>query len=383
MFKKSKYWIIDTTLRDGEQAAGVVFSLDEKIAIAKILAKMHVPEIEVGIPVMSEEERHHIRTINQLHLSPRITTWCRAKYEDIDMATNTGVDSVHISFPASDVLQGVFNMVGDRIVRALIEYVKYATRLFKHVSVGFQDVARSDMTFIQLLSETAFNHGAYRVRLADSVGLMNPAQVFEMFQSLTSLHSGKIFEFHGHNDLGMATANSVSALQAGAKAVSVTINGLGERSGNAPLAEVVMAIKYSLKEKSAINEKYFMKASKLVEIASAQDIAVDKPIVGAKAFAHESGIHTRAMLMDPRSYEPFSPEVVGRKREEFIVGKHAGTAALKSMIAKKFNEPDIEISKDCIDAIKRVAYFKKRSLTEDEVLEIYEKIHNQKGRVLV
>lgn len=373
MFNKPKYWIIDTTLRDGEQSAGVVFSLDEKMAIAKMLSDMKVPEIEVGIPIMGEEEVHHIRTIQNLGLKSRVTTWCRAKFDDIDLASQTNVESVHISFPASEVLQCVFDMVGEKIVKAMIEYVKYATKLFKYVSVGLQDVARSDMKFIKLVSETAFKVGAHRVRLADSVGLMNPAQTFEMFRVLTSELPKSHFEFHGHNDLGMATANSIAALQAGAQAVSVTVNGLGERCGNASLAEVVMAIKYSMKEKCPIQEKMFMPISKLVEQASNQSIALDKPIVGAKAFMHEAGIHTKAMITDPRSYEPFKPEVLGRKREEFVVGKHSGSAGIKRSLLKDNVDRDCTISDECLANVRSYATVKKRCLTGQEVLDIYQK----------
>ncbi|MBU1044041.1 MAG: hypothetical protein KJ915_06545 [Candidatus Omnitrophica bacterium] len=377
MLKTAKYWLIDTTLRDGEQSAGIVFSLEEKIAIATMLSEMQVPELEVGIPIMGEEEIRHIRTIQNLGLKSRITTWCRAKFEDINRACETNVESVHISFPGSEVLQKVFNMQDGQVVQAIIDHVKYATKLFNYVSIGLQDVARADMQFINLVVETAFRYGAHRIRLADSVGLMNPAQVFALFSSLTAAFPYKCFEFHGHNDLGMATANSIAALQAGAKAVSVTVNGLGERCGNAVLAEVVMAIKHSLKEECAIQEKYFMKSSRLVERASGQSIPWDKPIVGAKAFMHESGIHTKAMLKDHRSYEPFEPKDVGRRREEFLIGKHLGAAGLKNILSKHKNIKDCVVSKQCLEEIKNTVTSKKRSLTKQEAVAIYEKlIHN-------
>ena len=377
MLQIGKYWIIDTTLRDGEQSANIVFSLDEKIAIATMLSDMQVPELEVGIPIMGEEEIRHIRTIQSLGLKSRITTWCRAKFEDIHKACDTNVESVHISFPASVVLQNVFNMQAEQVIDLVIEYVKYASKLFNYVSIGLQDVARADWKFIKLIVQTAFNYGAHRIRLADSIGLMNPAQVFAMFSTLTTEFPYKCFEFHGHNDLGMATANSVAALQAGAKAVSVTVNGLGERCGNAVLAEVVMAIKYSLKEECAIKEEYFMKSSRLVERASAQSIPWDKPIVGSKAFMHESGIHTKAMLKDHRSYEPFEPQIVGRKREEFVIGKHLGTAGLKNVLSKYKNIKQCIISKECLEEIKSTITRKKRSLTKQEAVDIYERlVHN-------
>lgn len=368
---KNEYYIIDTTLRDGEQSAGVVFTLEEKMKIAQMLSDMGITEIEVGIPAMGQKEIEDIKLINEMGLKARVTTWCRAKKEDIDAAVMTGVKSIHISFPASDILQFVFDLMGEQLIHKIVNCVSSACETFEYVSVGFQDVARSNPKFLKLCVKAAYKSGAHRIRLADSVGLMNPAQTSNIVNYMIDSMKKDNIEFHAHNDLGMATANAVAALQAGAKSVSVTINGIGERSGNAALEEVVMAIKYSLKWDSPYNTKLLIPLSEMVSEFSKKKISDNKPIVGSNVFKHESGIHTRALMKDDTSYQPFPLEVLGIEREPFVIGRHAGSANIEDF----FKNHNMTISKittrKLLEMIKNLSYKLKRCLSSQEVMYLY------------
>jgi homocitrate synthase NifV len=372
--KYRSYFIVDTTLRDGEQAPGVVFSLEEKMQIAQMLDDIGIPEIEIGIPAMGEQEIDDIRTIAQMGLNARLITWCRAKISDIDAAMQTGLKRVHISFPASDILQMVFNLMGHHLVHSITNCVTYAHKHFDYVSVGFQDVARSDLSFLRLCKKTAMRSGADRIRLADTVGLMHPARTYNMVHSLIDSAKNDTIEFHAHNDLGLATANALVALQAGAKCVSVTVNGLGERCGNAALEEVVMALKYSLKWECPLKTDLLVQLSEYVAGSSGNRLSGNKPVVGSNAFRHESGIHTRALMKDRKSYEPYPIESLGRQRDSYVMGRHSGMASIKDFLIKNNLSTDKAVLSPLLKKIKGLSYRLKRCLTNDEVLFLYQSL---------
>lgn len=220
-------WIVDTTLRDGEQAPGVVFSREEKEEIVTLLCRAGVPEIEVGTPAMGEEEREDIKSIVALKLPVRLTSWCRALYEDLEQARECQTHGVHLSFPLSPILMSIFHMSEQRVLTCLTELVRHARRYFDFVSAGAQDVTRADLSFLSSFCEQAYESGVDRIRLSDTVGVYNPLQTIRLITHLREQGVSGMLEFHGHNDLGMATANSIAALSAGAESVSVTVNGLG------------------------------------------------------------------------------------------------------------------------------------------------------------
>lgn len=362
-------YIIDTTLRDGEQAPGVSFTLPEKIEIARLLAAAGVEELEIGTPAMGEDERECLRALLGLGLPARLTLWCRAKREDIDLARECGGDSVHISFPVSPILLAAFNMSEPLIMSMLEQIVGYAKKYFTRVSVGAQDVGRCDPRSLRFFCETAYACGAYRVRLADSVGVMTPEDVTLLVRSITASERKGELEFHAHNDLGLATANALAALSAGAESVSVTVNGLGERAGNAALEEVVMAMKIGKKTPLAVDASKLAGLSKLVEGCSKRPVPVAKPVVGSSVFLHESGIHTRALSRDKRSYEPFPPEMVGRERSGFVIGKHSGMASIEMAMGAAGSRLTREQKEKILSQVRRKAEKEKRGLEYSDLAE--------------
>lgn len=367
-----KPWIIDTTLRDGEQAPGVVFSPREKKRIAQLLAETGVDEIEVGYPAISQAERDVIREIAAMNLPVRLTAWARASMADIELAASCGTEAVHISFPASQLYLELMHKEEGWIQEQLDTLLSKARELFDFVSVGGQDATRSDISFLRRFMLDAEAAGAERFRIADTVGIATPVSVMSLGAALREC-SPLPLEFHAHNDLGMATANAFTALGAGFEAVSVSVTGLGERAGNAALEELAMALAMSGGFESRLDTTTLSRLCDAVASASGRAIQEQKPVVGRSAFQHESGIHCAALLQDPLSYQPFLPSQVGRNDFEMVIGKHSGTAA----VIAHFNRRGVSVSKEeareLLDTIRSHSDRLKRALRAEEIDAIREK----------
>jgi len=367
---KTDFKIIDTTLRDGLQAPGVVMHLNEKLHIASLLDKIGIRELEIGTPAIGALEIRDMKSITGSGFGFKTISWCRATKIDIDKAIQASTNGVNISFPISDI--HLLAMGKDRkwIFQTLCDLTKYAKENFEYFTIGLQDASRSDFGFLNEVIDMAIKSGTTRIRYADTVGVMNPLQVANVFKKLCKLFPIANFEFHGHNDLGMATANTLMAMLSGANSASVTVNGLGERAGNAALEELVIAIMLSTNKKLYLDTTCLGELSHYVSKVSGVTIPVNKPITGFKSLCHESGIHTNLMLKNRNTYQIIEAVTIGCQEKQFVFGKHTGKAALMDFIIKKKITVPVSEIPEILNKLKDNSYRLKRELTEDEVLAL-------------
>ena len=367
----------DTTLRDGEQTAGVVFTNQEKITIAKMLDEVGVAQIEAGIPVMGGDEADVITEIAHMGLKASVLGWNRAVVEDIKTSIDCGVDAVAISLATSDIHINT-KLKKDRqwVIDSIRESVAYAKSEGVYVSVNAEDASRTELGFLLEYAKAAKEEGADRIRFCDTIGVMEPFRCYSIVKHLIE-ETGLEVEMHTHNDFGMAVANAIAGIHAGANWVNVTIGGLGERAGNAALEEVVMALKYLEQVDLDFDTKRFHEITDYVMRAAGRTIPAWKPIVGSNMFAHESGIHADGVIKNPKTYEVFSPEEVGLERQ-IVVGKHSGSKTIEL----KLKEFGYAISKEdaaaILPSVRAKSVLLNRSLFDKELVALYHDFMNGK-----
>lgn len=368
--KGRKIYIVDTTLRDGEQTAGVVFANDEKVAIASMLSELGVDQLEVGIPTMGGDEKAAIKEIVKRNLKSSIMAWNRAVISDVQESIDCGVDAVAISISVSDIhIQNKLKTSREWVIENMVKTVEYAKSNGLYVSVNGEDASRADREFLVKFMKTAKEAGANRFRYCDTVGVKGPFQIEEDIKYLHE-NTDLDIEMHTHNDFGMATANAIAGVRGGANHVGVTVNGLGERAGNAALEEVAMALKYVYGLEVDMDTTMFRDISEYVSRASGRELPIWKAIVGTNMFAHESGIHADGAIKNPKNYEAFDPSVVGLERQ-IVIGKHSGRAA----IVNKFREYNINLTDEeangILKMVRGASVRLKRPLFDKELVGIY------------
>lgn len=376
--KEKEIKIVDTTLRDGEQTAGVAFANHEKVTIAQTLSDMGIDQLEVGIPTMGGDEKATIKAICKRNLNSSIMAWNRAVITDIEQSIDCGVDAVAISLSVSDIhIEHKLKKSRQWVLDNMYNAVTYAKKNGLYISVNGEDASRADTDFLIEFINLAKEAGADRFRYCDTVGVMEP---FTIRETIEKIHKATNFdiEMHTHNDFGMATANAIAGIVGGANHIGVTVNGLGERAGNAALEEVIMALKFVYGYETDIDTTKFREISKYVSQASGRQLPDWKAIVGINMFRHESGIHADGAMKNPKNYEAFDPSEVGLERQ-IVIGKHSGKAA----IVNKFEEYAINLSQEeaeaMLELVRQTSVRMKRNLFDKELVAIYKDLKNNRS----
>ncbi|MEM2937213.1 MAG: 2-isopropylmalate synthase [Candidatus Bathyarchaeia archaeon] len=345
--------IFDTTLRDGEQTPGVSLSIDEKLEIARQLDMLGVDVIEAGSPMSSEGEKEAVKEIAKAGLKAEICGLARTTREDIDAAIQCDVDSVHTFISASDIqIKHALNLTREQVLKSAIDSIEYIKDHGLICEFSPMDATRADMEFLKEMCKAAEEAGADRINIPDTVGVMAPLSMRKLIEEIKTVVKVPI-SVHCHNDFGMAVANSLAGVEAGATQVHVTVNGIGERAGNAALEEVVMALHVIYKYKTGINTRFLYGTSKLVSRLTGIPVQPNKAIVGENAFSHKSGIHTRGITVEPITFEPITPELVGRRRR-LEAGKLAGKHGIKAQLEEAGIYPNKEQLKIIVKRVKEL-----------------------------
>jgi D-citramalate synthase len=353
---------LDTTLRDGEQTPGVSLNPDQKLEIATKLAAAGVDVIEAGSAAASEGERDAIRLIADAGLPAEICTYVRALNQDIDYAADFGADSVHLVVPVSDLhIAKKMRKTREQVAAMAYDAVEYAKSRGLIVELSGEDASRADQQFLQEIFSEGVRRGADRLCFCDTVGLLTPEKVAAYIPPLTRIAPLSI---HCHDDLGFALTNTMAALKSGASCAHVTVNGLGERAGNTPFEEVVMALEVLYGYHTRIKKEQIYQLSSLVSRHTGVPLAVNKAIVGEMAFTHESGIHAHGVIREPSTYESVKPEMIGRKRR-IVLGKHSGTASVEAALQEMNYKAEDKQVKEIVKRIKQLGDEGKRVTDAD------------------
>ncbi len=364
--------IFDTTLRDGEQMAGVELSLEDKLEIARALDELRVDLIEAGFPASSDIDfKSVLLTVREVSHA-KVVGLARANKRDIDAAAEAEAHVIHVFIATSDIhMKYKLRMTREEVLHRAVEAVEYAKGYGAEVLFSAEDATRSDKEFLVEVYRAVVEAGARYINIPDTVGVMMPWEMEELVRYVRSRLPGYVsIDVHCHNDFGMATANSVAAVRGGADGVQVTVNGFGERAGNAALEEVVAALHFRMGLKTGIRMEKLYEVSRLVAEKFGIKLPPNKPIVGDNAFAHEAGIHVHGVLSNPLTYEPIPPEAVGARRR-IVLGRHSGRHAVEYVLKHLGYEPNDELVTYVLRRIKEVAPYAKK-VTDDLVKRIVE-----------
>lgn len=363
-----KIYILDTTLRDGEQTPGVALTVDEKMQIARKLNNMGVDKIEVGFPASSKGEIKSARKIKSMDLDSTLVGLARSLKKDIDAVLDADLEYVHTFLGTSPLHRDYkLNMTKEDIINTSVEGIEYAKDHGLTVEFSAEDASRTEYDFLFDVYNEAVKVGVDFLDFPDTVGILTPNLTREIVTQLKKNFNVPI-SVHFHNDFGLATANTLTAIECGANQAHVTVNGLGERTGNCSLEELVMALKSSYGIDLGLDTTRLYSLSTLVGRLTGVKMPVNKPIVGDNAFAHESGIHVHGILNNSSTYEPMSPEMVGHSRR-IVLGKHTGANALKSKLKDYHIDLDEEQFYNVFNEIKSLGDSGK-CVTDDDLVAI-------------
>jgi len=364
--------IFDTTLRDGEQTPGVSLTPDEKVRIARQLDKLGVDVIEAGFPVASGGEWESVAAVAKAGLSCEVVGLARANQADIDKVLTAGVQSVHVFIATSDLhLKHKLKLNQAQVLERIAESVAYAKKNARTVEFSAEDATRTELGHLRKAYEMAAESGADRVNIPDTVGVCSPQAIARITKDIVSAVDLPV-SIHCHNDFGLAVANSLAAIDAGATQAHVTINGLGERAGNTSLEELVMSLHRLYGAKTNINTELITETSKLVCSLTGIRVQPNKAVVGENAFGHESGIHTHGITEMPLTYEPYDPALVGRRRW-FQAGKHAGAHGIATQLAEAGLFPDKTQLAEVVTRVKDIGD-KGKTVTDADLIAITEAV---------
>ncbi|MBD3680214.1 MAG: 2-isopropylmalate synthase [Rhodobacteraceae bacterium] len=375
--KQDRVLIFDTTLRDGEQSPGATMSHDEKMQIAELLDEMGVDIIEAGFPIASEGDFEAVSDIAKLAKTSTICGLSRANFKDIDRAweavKHAKSPRIHTFIGTSPLHRDITKLTQDEMAERIHETVTHARNLCDNVQWSPMDATRTEHDYLCRVVEIAIKAGATTINIPDTVGYTAPRESADLIRMLLEKVPGAdeiVFATHCHNDLGMATANALAAVEAGARQIECTINGLGERAGNTALEEVVMALRVRndiMPYQTGIDTTKIMKASRLVSTVSGFPVQYNKAIVGKNAFAHESGIHQDGVLKNAETFEIMKPEDIGLTATNLVMGKHSGRAALRSKLSELGYELADNQLQDVFVRFKALADRKKEVYDDDLV----------------
>ncbi|MCP5054653.1 MAG: hypothetical protein GY940_46240 [bacterium] len=368
---RENIYLEDTTLRDGEQGPGIAFSKETKLQIHDSLVAAGVRWIEAGIPVMGGDELDYLKTLVARGSDATLIGWNRGVREDIQLSLDIGFKAVHIALPTSKLhLENRLKRDRSWLLDNAADVVKYAKDRDAFVTISAEDIGRTEIPFLQEYAVKVTEAGADRLRLSDTVGILTPelyGSLVRQIAEVTPIH----LQCHTHNDFGLAVANLIAGLQAGASSFHVTVNGIGERAGMADLAQSVFLLQKLYDQDLGIDGRQLRGLSKLVSDASGHAPPPWSPVIGDNVFAHESGIHVQGMLRNVQTFEPISPEELDEERQ-IILGKHSGRATVSHHLEKEgIHTDDEDILQKCLDRARYKAIEQKGAVSSSQCKEIY------------